>query len=668
MTTTSHTQPGQIDKTWHARATFGLHFDLHAKSWECGHGRDLHAEDLHVLIRATQPDFVQCDCKGHEGLTTWPTTTGTSAPDLAQDSLAVYREVTRTYNIPLVVHYSGVWDEEAIRQHPDWAAIDATGAPHRLATCRTHGYDRDLLHPQLVEILQHYDVDGIWVDGENWAATPCWCNRCTDEFRRRTAYAGDIPRVPEHPWHHRWIDFHRDLFREHVHAYAAAVRRVKPSCTVVSNWMHTLRQPDPAPFEIDYLSGDFHYAFGIEEALPEAAFLDTRGISWDLMIWAFTMNGAQPGGRTLKQPLQLQQEAATILSRGGTVALYDQPARTGRHLTWHTELLADISAFCRRRRDIPIGRSAAEMLVLLNPAHHYRTSPALFAYSPATTAIRGAAYALQELHVPFDIATLDDDIDLQRYRTVVVPEQGDLDAVSDRLRAYAEAGGHLVLTGPEAFTARLSPSRSAAMDTEWAFVSTTGDQTTPLPGPWPVAPITPQTLLTAQPDDFDPGWQPSPGFSAVERLTIGSGAVTVAAGPVFGGYHQTRYPRTREVIRVVLDNGDTDPLIMTDDVPWMHLSVREASDTTVVHVTDVSSGQPLSPRNVSVEGPITSSPFRFNLRWPSSSLTVEVQPSGAAEVSVTPDDNGRIRVTVTELQVHCAIVLRADQTDHADLQ
>jgi hypothetical protein len=48
--------------------------------------------------------------------------------------LRVWREATARRGVALCMHYSGVWDSEAIRQHPDWAAVNADGKTNANAT------------------------------------------------------------------------------------------------------------------------------------------------------------------------------------------------------------------------------------------------------------------------------------------------------------------------------------------------------------------------------------------------------------------------------------------------------------------------------------------------------------------------------------------------------
>jgi hypothetical protein len=61
------------------------------------------------------------------------------------------------------MHYSGIWDDKAVADHPDWAAINANGKPNDRATSVFGPYADTLMIPQLRELAEEYDVDGVWV-------------------------------------------------------------------------------------------------------------------------------------------------------------------------------------------------------------------------------------------------------------------------------------------------------------------------------------------------------------------------------------------------------------------------------------------------------------------------------------------------------------------------
>jgi hypothetical protein len=110
---------------------FGLHFDLHPNDKDVALGEDVSAENIGRLLERVGPDYVQYDCKGHVGWAGYPTKVGWPAPGIKKDSLAVWRKMTRERGVGLYIHYSGVWDGQAIAHHPDWARVKgrAFGSP-----------------------------------------------------------------------------------------------------------------------------------------------------------------------------------------------------------------------------------------------------------------------------------------------------------------------------------------------------------------------------------------------------------------------------------------------------------------------------------------------------------------------------------------------------------
>ncbi|MCL4545148.1 MAG: hypothetical protein M1118_11225 [Chloroflexi bacterium] len=61
------------EQNWHERVFFGLHYDLHANAKDTELGRDVTPDLLRRAWQQIQPDWIQCNCKGHPGYTSWPT-------------------------------------------------------------------------------------------------------------------------------------------------------------------------------------------------------------------------------------------------------------------------------------------------------------------------------------------------------------------------------------------------------------------------------------------------------------------------------------------------------------------------------------------------------------------------------------------------------------------
>lgn len=274
---------------WHDDAFFGIHYDLHAAGDDTELYAEFSEEHLEARLREVRPDWVQCDGKGHPGYASWPTTIGSASPGIVKDGLRIYRNVTNRLGIKLGVHYSGVIDQLVVKQHLDWACQDADGKSDERSVCLLSDYSEQLMIPQLLEILDKYDVAGFWVDGDNWGAKPCWCHRCRQEFRRETGNE-KIPVAKDDDLWYQWLSFHRNNFLNYVRKYTDAVHKRKKNCLVCSNWLYTMRQPDDISLPVDYLSGDFSPNWGGNRAALEGRLLDSRRMPWDLMAWGYTKN------------------------------------------------------------------------------------------------------------------------------------------------------------------------------------------------------------------------------------------------------------------------------------------------------------------------------------------------------------------------------------------
>lgn len=165
---------------------FGLHFDFHAQDDCRDIGKNTTYEMVEKIIEKADPDYIQCDCKGHRGLSSYPTKVGNPAPGVVTDGLKVWREVTEQFNVALFLHYSGVQDFEAVARHPEWACLNADGTPDDKATSIFGDYSDQLLIPQLKELAGEYGADGVWLDGECWGECRDYSERALQKFTEKT--------------------------------------------------------------------------------------------------------------------------------------------------------------------------------------------------------------------------------------------------------------------------------------------------------------------------------------------------------------------------------------------------------------------------------------------------------------------------------------------------
>ncbi|MBN2450600.1 MAG: alpha-L-fucosidase [Lentisphaeria bacterium] len=648
-------------RNWHHDVFFGIHYDLHANAQDTELGRALTAEHLRERLLRTRPDWIQCDCKGHPGYTSWPTKVGSTSPGVVRDALRVHRDVTRELGIRLGMHYSGVIDSRALELHPEWGVVDAKGERKGRATCRLSAYGDELLIPQMLELVREYDVDGFWVDGENWGSQPCWCALCRAEFSRRTGI-GEVPTAAGQPHWERWLAFQRDLFREYVTRYAEAVHACKPDCLVCSNWMYTIRQPEPMTVPVDYLSGDYTPNWGAARAALEARMLDNRGATWDLMVWGFTRNYQMPQSPwAMKPALHLKQEVAEVVALGGAVMVYAKPHRDGWLTCWENDIIAEVGDFCRARREACFRSvSESETAVLHLADHYYSGNDPLFNYGNAVQPLEGALCVLLENHLSTDIVTVENlPARLPHLKLLVVPEQTRLGRdCAERLDAWVRAGGCLLLSGAHLVgeVPDLVGCAAAGEATERTLQLPVGNEAVQLAGTWQgVVPAwgTETWLLGLrhlEPTDIEPD------LVVGTCRPLGCGKVLAVHGPLFRNYFCLQVPRLRRLVAELIERLRIPWTVRVEAPHRLELVCRRQNGSLMLSLINRGAGETLSPTRTMVGEllPIPNVAVRVAMPVPPAGVTL--LPDGAALDWTFAD--GILAIRVPEVRIHDIVAIR----------
>lgn len=645
-------------RNWHEDVFFGLHYDLHAQATDTELGRELTAEHLRERLLRVRPDWIQCDCKGHAGYTSWPTEVGSPSPGIVHDALRIHREVTRELGIRLGMHYSGVWDTRAIELHPEWARIAADGSPDANYTCRLSGYTEQLMIPQMLELVERYEVDGFWVDGENWASRPCWCERCRAEFARRTG-CDQVPLAAGEAYWAEWLTFHRALFVAHVTRYAEAVHARKPDCLICSNWMYTCRQPEAMAAPVDYLSGDFTPAWGADRAASEGRVMDGRRLSWDLMAWGFVKTQREAMPWVMKTVTHLCQELAEVIALGGAVMIYDQPQRSGWLTGWHQDLLGEVAGWCRQRQAPCFGtETRSEAAVLHLAAHYYTGNDPSFNLGSAHEPVEGALHALLENRLSTDIVLEHDAERLAGYKLVVVPEQTHL---SDELQAalldHAAAGGAVLLSGAhlaEECPDLVGVSPGAGPDDQPATsYLPVADRAVPVFGPWAAVEPGPETDTWAVTMRQQEPGKDDTDRPAVTARRVGSGWVVAVHGPLFSNYFRGHYLLLRRFIGDLVTKLALPFTVTVSGPPRLEVILRGRDDRLLINLLNRGAGETLGPTRVVVDELAPIHDVVVTVKRDLAPTKVSAVPAGPQPTWTHGD--GELVIKVPEVAIHVVL-------------
>ena len=430
---------------------FGLHFDFHAKETTQDIGKSFKEEWIEELLETVKPDFIQCDTKGHPGITSYPSEFGTSAPNMSRDILRAWRDLTKKHDVALYAHYSGVFDVDAIKQHPDWAVVDKNGQIDKDHTSVFGPYVDEKMLPQLKELAGKYELNGAWVDGE------CWGCRLDFSSHAQKAYENRYGKKPDYEKdREEYLEFCRKGYWQYVNYYMQEMRKAYPDFEITSNWAMSSYSPyiyDDYPFT--FLSGDLTWIDAIDNgARFEPRFISQNKLPWDIMSWAFVhfSEDVAPRMRLYKPAVQLQQEVSHSLAFGGGVQLYFmQSPESGISNRDILKVSKEVSDFCRARQPFCRGKELVkEVALLFSSKEYYREigEVMFLARKDYMEDLRYVNNAILDNGYSTMFSIIEKDEDLQDYRAVVLTN-GDLLEIEEcsKLLSYAKHGGHLLIIG-----------------------------------------------------------------------------------------------------------------------------------------------------------------------------------------------------------------------------
>jgi alpha-L-fucosidase len=610
-----------------AQSFFGLHFDFHAGPDCTEVGKNTTPAMVERIIEAAQPDYLQIDCKGHPGFSSYPTKAGQPVPGFVGDPLRVWRDTTARHGVALYTHYSGVWDSEAIRRHPDWGALNADGKTNPNATSFFSPYADQLLIPQLRELAGDYGVDGAWVDGECWAAAADYGAAALGAFATATGIP-DAPRKASDPHWFEFLQFNREAFRRHLRHYVSEVKKTDPQFQLCSNWAFSDHMPEPVCAPVDWLSGDFSPEDSVNSARFSARYLAQQGHPWDLMAWGFTIHGERRNGSNMKSAVQLQREAAIVLALGGGFQFYYNQRRDGSVPEDHLPVIAEVAKFCRARQAFCQGAKPVPQVALLySTASHYREMNSLFGRD--LSRLSGTLQALLESQQVVDVVSEHHLAGrMAEHPLIVVGECDYLEpAFQEELRRYVQTGGKLLLLGPRTaafFASDLGVNLEGTAQSAPRYLAAANTLV-------PVRDLSQRAVLAAkaQPvgrlfltNDTNSAAQPA---ASIARL--GKGRIAATYSSFSRDYLQSRSPAMRAFLNDLVRQLHPKPLVEISGPATVDVTVNRLRGKLAVNLVNTSgphwdANKPLFD-TIEPLGPLT-----LTIRTPKRPAKVTLEPGG----------------------------------------
>lgn len=623
-----------------------MHFDFHAGLDQTGIGENCDPDAIGAMLDAVKPDYVQCDTKGHRGATSYPTKVGYPAPEMKGDILRMWRDETAERDIALYAHHSGVWDDNALLHHPEWAAFDADGKASTQKTSVFGPYCDELLIPQLKEMANEYQLDGAWIDGECWAVQVDYSKFATDEYKKKFA---SPPPAPDSPDYYQYIKFCRQGFRDYIAHYIEELHKAAPNFQITSNWMYTSFVPEDTSIPLDFISGDYSPNDSVNSARFEGRCIAGQHKPWDLMAWGFS---TEKGQHCVKEYEQLCQEAAAVISIGGGFQFYNRQL-VGTIQKWAIPMWAKLADFCRERQQLCHKAEAVPQIgVIYSQKAHYHSIGGLFGnWGEYITELRGTLMTTLDAGFSAEILMTHHALsrDLSQYGALIV---SDLTIMESDLRAalldYAENGGNLIICGynsAQLFLPYLDIDIKGGREEKGGVFIEHGGRIAPIVSPYREVSLSNESsgidgfYLT----DDDTGKR----FTAASVTNYGDGKI---AGVYFniGKYAETKSPCVRDFMKNLVKSLTTPTAEIETKAP-VELSLMKKEGALLVNLLNLSGPHSDATYNSFDYVPPVES-IAVTVKYPSAPASVTFEPEGIA-LDYTYK-NGEIKTTVKGLHIH----------------
>jgi hypothetical protein len=407
--------------------------------------------------------------------------------DLVGDAVEAARR--RGVHVMARMDFSKI-DARRAEEHPEWCFVDAAGEAQvyngLTSVCPSGGYYQEKLFEVVGEVLDRYEVDGFFL---NWMSFNevdysrryrgvCQCPACA---RRFAAHSGGrpLPTGRDSPGYQEWRRFAQDTLDDLHARIRAAVSARRPEAALILGEkadivFHEANNAVGRPLwhhrTAEHVSAAKSYRPDVPVLVNAVGFVD------------------MPYRLAGEEPHHFAQYLLQAISRGAVPSTYimGTPDDSAYECL---DVAGEITRFHRDHAGVYRDLVSEARTLLVRP------DPPKDGLAAATSEFQGLYLSLLERHVPFDVLPEDKLAavpDLSRYRLVVLPDLGALDAdAAAALDAYAAAGGSVLATGSSGFDADAAglaclpaARRLASRDTEEATRSLhlRGD---PAPGrPW----------------------------------------------------------------------------------------------------------------------------------------------------------------------------------------
>ncbi|MFP4027106.1 MAG: alpha-L-fucosidase [Candidatus Brocadiia bacterium] len=408
-----------------------IHLDFHTSPDIPDVGSAFDPQRFADTLQAAHVDSVTVFARGHHGMCYYDTQIGPKHPSLEIDLLGEMIEACHDRDIRVPAYITVAWDEWAAHNHPEWAAVNRDGSmwlagPTEAAwhgICLLNEDYQSYLLDITEEVLENYEIDGLFMDIWSGPSPACFCWSCLEKMQVDDIDIDDDKSV------RTWNEDKRSALMARVRKLA---QQVRPDASVFFN--SCLRQGKSdwlehfTHIEIESLpTGGWSYAhFPLFQRYFRNFDKPTLG-----MTARFHRTWGDFGG--LKNQAALEFECFSMLAGGAHCSVGDQLHPRGKLDPAVYDLIGNVYESVQDKEPWCVDAQPV-------------SDVAVFYDEAIEDSIGGAVRGLLETHELFDV--VDNESDFGCYQVLILPDGVRMGpSLVEKIQSFLRDGGKLIASG-----------------------------------------------------------------------------------------------------------------------------------------------------------------------------------------------------------------------------
>lgn len=443
MSSCTQFEPEKLDTTDLNEGSRQIHLDFHTSEKIENIGAKFDKKQFQEALVTGNVNCINLFAKGHHSWSYYPTKVGMMHPNLDFDLMGQQIEACREIGVSVRLYYTIGWSANDAIMHPEWAVLRKDGS-NQYRDMKKHtgvnetfggweylapeGPYADLILAQTEELMQNYDVDGIWYDIHQ----PEWLNY--NAWAKKDMKEQGVDPEDEHA-----VMLHNNKkYHEYHQATHDLIMKYDPEATLYYNGTtRTYNDDNIRMFKFNFEQyntkhdlEDLPTAWGGYDIFPwRSKYFANTGKEIVAMSGKFHKAWGEFGG--FKHKDALLYEAASMIAFGANANIGDQ---------LHPSGLMDMETY----KNIGYAYDYVEKIEAygLKSKHIARTG--LYT-SESKSAIEGTVQMLLEKQINFNVVnTLEDWSDIE---VLIITSGGILAQDLARVKEFIDRGGKVIAMG-----------------------------------------------------------------------------------------------------------------------------------------------------------------------------------------------------------------------------